>query len=120
VAIPIQTAVLMGLGVLVVGCGSDPPPPPQTPPVAQAMPAGATAASEEPDDGIRLSGDGVLGTMSDDQIQGPIQQRWSEILRCKEQSKPPWYVSGKIELRFRVGREGEVKRLSVDDGSLGN
>src|SRR5262249_29560920 len=120
VGVQVQTALLMGLGLLAVGCGSDPPPPPQTPPAAATIPAHVTVPSEEVDDGIRLSGDGVLGSLPDDQIQGPIQQRWSEILRCKEQSRPPWYVSGKIELHFRVSREGEVKRLSIDDGTIGN
>ena len=107
-AVHVQSAVLI-LGVLLAGCGSDPPPPPKAapPPAPAPAPRMMAPASEEPEDGIRLSGEGVLGSLSDDQIQAPIQQRWSEILRCKQQFKPPWYVGGRIALHFRVARDGE-------------
>jgi len=85
------------------------------PPQSRAQPA-----REEPEDGIQISGSGVLGSLTDDQIQGPIQQRWPEIQRCKAQVRPPWYIGGRVALHFRIARDGEVKKLNIEESQLGN
>ena len=110
--------------MLVAGCGSDPPPPPKEPPkpVVQETPAPEPKMTpvREPDAEMTVQGEGVLGSLTDDQIQGPIQQRWPEIQKCKMHNKPPWYVGGKVTLHFRVARSGDLKRITIEESTLGN
>jgi hypothetical protein len=104
-------------------CASEPPPPAQPAQPAQpvaAPPPPASRPAPDDDDNIHLSGSGVLGSLSDDQMQAPIQQRWPEIERCKKSVKPPWYVGGRLWLKFRVSAQGEVKRLTVEEDTLGS
>jgi TonB family protein len=67
-----------------------------------------------------VSGSGMLGTLDDDQMAGPIGQRTNELLACKDRAHLPHYVGGTVTLRFRVARSGEVKRVSLEDSTLGS
>lgn len=92
------------------GCGGAPPPPPAPPPepVAVAVPPPQEA---EPDDGMRLSGDGVLGTMDDDAIARVLQPRLEEFSSCLNGHRKLGYIGGSITLKYRIARDGTVKRL---------
>jgi hypothetical protein len=120
VALLVQAAVLV---LVVAGCGSDPPPPPKEAPkpvVQETAPTPAPAPKPVETEEMTISGEGVLGSLTDDQIQGPIQQRWPEIQKCKQQNKPPWYVGGKVMLHFRIARSGDLKKVTIEESTLGN
>src|SRR5262249_38803974 len=120
VALLIQAALLIAV---FAGCAEAPPPvkaPPVQAPVAAPAPVQEPVADKDREDDMSISGSGVLGSLSDDQIQGPIQQRWTDIKKCKDQNKPPWYVGGQVQLHFRVARTGDIKKVNIEESTLGN
>jgi hypothetical protein len=95
---------------ITLGCGGSPPPPAQEPaaPVALARPSRQEAA---PDDGMRVGGDGLLGTLDEDAINRTLQPKLAEFSECFNKHKKLGYVGGTITLRYRVARDGSVKKL---------
>jgi len=103
--------------VAVAGCASKAPPP-KAPPPAPA-PAPAPVAKERPDDDMVV--EGTLGSLTDDEISGPFQRRWSDVSRCYATEKQKLrYLGGKIELKFRVGHGGEPKSVHVQGSTVGS
>jgi TonB family protein len=69
---------------------------------------------------VQISGSGVLGTLDEDQAQAALGLHAAEMKRCKDAARPPSYVGGTVELRFRVARSGEVARVFIERSSLGS
>ena len=89
--------------VLVAACAAKAPPPRPAPAVEAAAPP--PVVREKPDDEMVV--EGTLGQLSDDEISGPFQRRWSDISRCYATEKQKLrYLGGKIELKFRAFRRG--------------
>ena len=129
------TALLLGVAgaasAACTGCASEPGPAPVTGVRSEPVRSEAAFAGPAPaavhaaqgraaQDDIQISGTGVLGTLADDEIRAPIEQHWSEIQGCKTGGRAPWYVGGKVDLHFRISLEGQVKKLNIEDSSLGN
>ena len=102
--------------LLTVACAHKEPPPPAEPVRQTAAPEPAPA---QPDDEIKVSG--TLGTLNDDEINGPFQRRWDDITRCYQaaQAKLP-YLGGRLELKVRVGQGGDPKKVYVSSSNIGN
>jgi TonB family protein len=66
-----------------------------------------------------VSGSGLSGTLTDDQMAAPIEQRMDEFQRCRD-TKLPQYVGGQVELHLTIDPSGEVRRATVSDSTLGN
>jgi len=101
--------------VFLAGCAhKEPPPPPE--PVRQTV---APEPAPQPEDEIKVTG--TLGTLNDDEINGPFQRRWDDITRCYQaaQAKLP-YLGGRIEIKVRVGAGGEAKKAYVSSSTMGN
>jgi hypothetical protein len=101
---------------LLLGCAHQEPPPPAEPVRQSAAPQ---EKAPDPDEEIKVSG--TLGTLNDDEINGPFQRRWDDITRCYQdaQAKLP-YLGGKLELKVRVGAAGEPKKVYVSSSSIGH
>ncbi len=97
---------------LVVGCGGSPPPKTQEPKeqIAEAPP-GKTTESEGPDDGMKVGGDGILGQLDEEVVGRVLQPKLEEFSGCFNKHKKLQYVGGQIALKFRVARDGSVKKL---------
>jgi hypothetical protein len=109
-------ALTLMLGV-VGGCAAKAPPPK----------AAAPAPAPEPERVAKPSADeemvveGTLGSLTDDEIAGPFQRRWSDISRCYTNEKQKLrYLGGKIELKVRVGAAGEPKSVHLQGSTVGS
>lgn len=92
-------------------------PPPPVEPVRQTV--APQPPPPEPDDGIKVAG--TLGTLSDDEINGPFQRRWDDITSCYQsaQAKLP-YLGGRLEIKVRVGQSGDPRKAYVSSSTIGN
>ncbi len=102
---------------LVAACAKTAPPPARpTPPKAEEP---AAPAQTERDDGITMTG--TLGTIHEADIAQAFRPRWSEVTRCTQQAQARHhYLTGTIELKFRVGKDGMPSRVFIERSTLGN
>lgn len=107
-----------------LGCSAHAPS--ARPPAAEARPAAAVPAAAppefirgEPEDGIQVSG--ALGELDAGALEERLRERLPEINRCYQDVHARlWYLSGRLELKLRVGQGGQVRSAAVSDSSLGN
>jgi hypothetical protein len=102
---------------LAAGCAHQEKAPPPVEPVRQTV--APQPPPPEPEDEIKVSG--TLGTLNDDEIAGPFKRRWDDITRCygDAQSKLP-YLGGRVEIKLRVGAQGELKKSFVSSSTMGS
>lgn len=106
-----------GAALLFFGCSHAPPKPPPPPPVVEAPPP--PPPKEEPPEEMEVAG--TLGTLSDEEMNGPFQARWSDITACYQEAKAHlWYLGGKVELKVHVGADGAPSSVYVSSSSIGN
>jgi hypothetical protein len=95
-------------------CGGSPAPPPKAA-TEEAAPDRPSRRVEEPaaedPSGLRVGGDGLLGTMDEAEIGRTLQPKLAEFSECFNQHKRLGYVGGTLTLRYRVARDGSVKKL---------
>ncbi|MBI5480839.1 MAG: AgmX/PglI C-terminal domain-containing protein [Deltaproteobacteria bacterium] len=107
----------LGLGAMglagLTGCGGSPPPKTQAPQerVIDAPPSRTTDTDGTPDDGMKVGGDGILGSLDEEVVGRTLQPKLEEFSGCFNKHKRLQYVGGTITLRYRVARDGSVKRL---------
>jgi hypothetical protein len=107
---------LVAFALVMAGCAHAPPPPP--PPAAPPPPAPAPVAAE-PADELKVSG--TLGTLSDDEIEGPFRRRWDDITACyREAVSRVRYLNGKVEVKVHVGPTGAPKRVYISASTIGS
>jgi len=114
---------LLALAVGFGGCGGSAPPAanePTAPAARAAAPAAAPHESAPPDDGMKVAGDGVLGTIDEDAVGRILQPKLDAFTDCFTKHRRLGYVGGSVTLRFRVARDGSVKKLGYvsDVGSF--
>lgn len=109
----VLVAVIFALGA----CAHAPPKPaPPPPPVAAPAPP---PPAPEPAEEMQVSG--TLGTLTDEDIGTPFQQRWDDITHCYQQAKTHlWYLGGRVELKIHIDHEGTPKTVYVASSSIGN
>jgi hypothetical protein len=96
------------------GC-AHPQPPPAAPPTERVAPAPL------PDDTSEMQISGALGSLSDDEVNGPFQRHWDEITRCYDDARARLpYLGGKLEIKVRVGAGGVVKKAFISSSTMGN
>ena len=95
---------------------------PRPEPVEPVASARAGAAVNSAEDEMEVTGAGVLGQLREDSVQASLDMVAPDMVKCRERAepKPPRYVGGKVTLRFRVGRQGEVKRVVLTESSVGH
>ncbi|MDW8362445.1 MAG: TonB family protein [Myxococcales bacterium] len=103
------------LVAVAVSCGGAAPPRRQGPveaPDVRPEPA-------ESDDGIAV--EGLLGTLSQDQIRRALEPREPSFLRCVERrlGAIEW-LGGEVRLAFRVARDGSVRWVYLARSTLGD
>jgi hypothetical protein len=106
--------------MLISACSHAPPKQEKAQPVAQAPAPAPQPAASEPDE-IKVSG--TLGTLSDEEIAGPFERRWDDVTRCFADAKNKtklWYLAGKVELKIRVARAGDIKSVYVSSSTVGS
>jgi len=103
---------LLLMAQALVGCGSPPPPkaPAREERVIEPPPSKAGEEGRQ-DDGMTLSGDGVLGSVDEDAVQRVMQPALERFGECFNKEKRFPYIGGTITLRYRIARDGSVKRL---------
>ncbi len=104
--------------VAVAACAKTAPPParPEPAPKAEEPPP---PPQVERDDGITMSG--TLGTIAEADITQAFRRRWPDVTRCSQQAQArQHYLTGTIELRLRVGRDGVPIRAYIERSTLGN
>ena len=90
---------------------------PVDPPVDHKLGDGPPDDGDEPDD---IQVEGLRGTLDVSEIQPVVEKRWGEIEGCYAAGiGRNRFVGGKLELKFRVNRDGTVKRVQVAEGDLG-
>lgn len=108
------------LSLLPSACASAPPakPPPVSDPTPPAS-APAQAKDDGDDDGMKV--EGTLGTLEEEAIQAGLAPRLQAISACFEaRAKHEPFLSGKLTLHFRVGRDGSVVRMRLSESTLGS
>ena len=87
----------------VAGCAHAPPPAPPPRPAPAKVEAPPLAETRE--DSMVVAG--TLGTLTDEEMNGPFKKRWSDVSRCyMAQKLKMGYLGGKVELRLRIGAGG--------------
>ena len=109
----IARASLSLLLVVAAACGGSPPPKAQQPEerVIDPPPSKKVAEDSTPDDGMRVGGDGILGSIDEDVIGRTLESRLQEFSGCFNSHRKLHYVGGTITLKYRVARDGRVKKL---------
>jgi hypothetical protein len=103
--------------LLFLGCAHKPPSPAPKEHVIERAPG--KPSSDEEDPGFKVQG--TLGTLDDDQVSGPFSRRWDDITNCYHAAKSKAaYLGGKVELKMRIGSEGEPKQAYVVSSTIGN
>ena len=104
---------VLGVAALAIACGGSPPPKAQSPeePVVAPPPSKAADGDGTPDDGMRVGGDGILGSIDEDLVSRTLQPRLEEFSGCFNKHKKLHYVGGTITLKYRVARDGSVKKI---------
>jgi TonB family protein len=59
-----------------------------------------------------VSGDGLLGTIDEEVVARALQPRLGEFGGCLNSRRRLGYVGGTITLKYRVNRDGTVKKVS--------
>jgi hypothetical protein len=99
--------------LLAAACG--PPPPPKAPVPQERIidppPSKVTDGDTAPDDGMKVGGDGVLGSLDEETVGRVLQPKLEDFGGCFNKHKRLQYVGGTITLRYRVARDGSVRRL---------
>jgi hypothetical protein len=93
-------------------CGATPPPK-VTQPEERVVepPPSKQEPTEAPDDGMRVGGDGILGTLDEEVINRVLQPKLQDFSACFHQHKKLGYVGGTITLKYRIARDGTVKKV---------
>jgi hypothetical protein len=101
--------------VLVVACGSSEP----ATEAAAAETSGQEASREEEPDNLAVSG--LKGTLSQDEVHNALEPRMPKFARCvqKRAGAVEW-LSGSIELSFRVAPDGSVAAVFPTRSSMGD
>ncbi|HEY3351770.1 MAG TPA: AgmX/PglI C-terminal domain-containing protein [Polyangia bacterium] len=94
-----------------LACGSSPPPPARGPAEPPAPDRPSQEAAPAADDGMRLGGDGLLGTLDETDINRVMQPKLEAFGECFSKHKRLGYVGGTVTLKYRVARDGGVKKL---------
>lgn len=87
-------------------------------PVPRALPAPPRAVPDDDHDGLTVSG--TLGRLDQADVDEQFRGSLSEINRCyTEALRRRWFLSGRMELRLRIARDGQVREAAVVQSSLG-
>jgi hypothetical protein len=106
--------------LVLASCGSSPPPPPEAPRAPDPENQESASTPGVIDDGVRVGGDGALGTVDEAAVDRMLQPKLAEFGGCLNTHRRLGYVGGTITLKFRIARDGAVKRLGYlsDVGSF--
>lgn len=105
--------VAAALSMPLVGCGSEP-----EPEVAPA-PEPTQGGERRPSDGMQIQG--LLGTLSPDEVQRGLEPRMDKFLRCfAKRYEDLEILGGRIEFAFRVKVNGRVRTVYVKQTSVGD
>jgi TonB family protein len=64
---------------------------------------------------------GTLGSLNQEEIEGPFQRRWDEITRCYQEARAGHaYLGGKVELKVRVASSGDPRQVFVSWSTFGH
>jgi TonB family protein len=78
-----------------------------------------TEPTEEPEDDMQI--EGTKGTLDVAAAQRTIEGRFDELVGCwQEEARGKRWLGGHVELKFRVNRDGTVKRVHVIQSDLGS
>jgi hypothetical protein len=90
-----------------------------TSPTSQPVADEPDAGEEDPGDGVAV--EGLLGTLSQSQIEPVLDKESARLAACYADNVGGLkYVSGQIQLKFRVAADGSVKRVQLAEGDLGS
>ncbi len=125
-ALALLPALLMALGLSVIGCGgSDSSSSSEGAPHAAASSSGgATSSSDsdsvpEPDDGMMV--EGILGHISEASISRGMDRGMDSIFRCfGRRYDAIEFLGGELELYFRVKTDGRVRFVYLRRSTLGD
>jgi len=105
-----RRALLIILNVSLAGCGGAPPRPVEATPVSVAP--RPPVEEERRDDEVQIQGE--LGTLEQEQIDAGFRPELEAINACYHEAVAKlWYLSGALELRVRVTRDGGVKEATT-------
>lgn len=105
------------LALTLAACSSTTPP--SAPPPRPAPEPEEPAEPEEDDDDDGVAIDGLKGTLEAADIQPVIEAAWNDVWACYQDhgGKKQRYLGGKLELAFRVARDGSVLRVAANGAS---
>ncbi len=114
-----KAALVCVLGLaFAAGCAHAPPERKAPEPVVVQAPPPPPPKVEPPEE---MQVAGTLGSLTDEEMGAPFQQRWSDITACYQQAKARlWYLGGKVELKVRVAASGDPKSVYVSSSTVGN
>src|SRR5689334_16515720 len=94
--------------LLSLGCAARQVVPPKEAPAAErARPAAPPAKDADDKDGLSLSGG--FGQVDEAEVEEQFRGRLPEINRCYQEAlQRQWFLSGRVELKLRVARDGKV------------
>lgn len=103
--------------IMLLGCGGAVPTLEE--PEAATPSTSSPPASEEPPPAMQV--EGILGTLSRDEVQRGIDRRMSRFIACFSQRYDALEVlGGEIELAFRINVEGGVRWVRASRSTLGD
>jgi hypothetical protein len=80
---------------------------------------GPDDSDDDEDADPNMQVDGLKGSIDQADIQPVIERAWDQVQACYTDhgGKKQRYLGGRLELAFRIHRDGTVKRVAVNGGS---
>ncbi|MCA9673277.1 MAG: AgmX/PglI C-terminal domain-containing protein [Myxococcales bacterium] len=112
--------MLLFLVVGAVGCGSEKPKP-EPKSTYKAPHKMVNPLKRDDDDDKKLKVSGILGSLDQEAIQRGMRKRLVQAAACyRQRAGAQPYLSGEVTFKFRVARDGTVKRVAIEESSLGS
>lgn len=108
--------------MVAAACGGTARPTETAPPARDPAnePPAAGAEAEVGDDGDGMEVEGLLGTLDTSDIDPVLERNMGAFERCYQDGiGKTWFIGGRVELKFRVARDGSVKQVQIAEGDLG-
>jgi hypothetical protein len=104
--------------MVMIGCGGSPPPEETTTPARATRRASPTADEPQRNDGVQI--EGLMGTISQQQVNQTLQPRTQGFGTCFTQGAGVDFLGGDIRLSFRIHTDGTVAWVYPSSTSIGH
>jgi hypothetical protein len=114
--------IALGVATVLGACGSTPKKKETTTPKVESRHKMVNPlADNSGDDDGKMKVSGLMGTLDSSQVQSALDPALPAVGRCfQKQARGKPYLGGQMTFKFRIKRDGTVRRLVLESSTLGN